>query len=47
MNTQKDDFTLAHLLVFLDLLRDEIYEELLKKHGNEAIELLRNVQNEL
>lgn len=37
---------LAQLIVMIDLFRDELYEELLKSHGNDAFELLRTAQNE-
>jgi hypothetical protein len=38
---------LAQLIILVDLFRDELYEELLKRHGNQANEILRAVQNEL
>ena len=37
---------LAQLIVMIDLFRDELYEELLKRHGKNALEILRAVQNE-
>lgn len=42
---QKKEITLAQKIVHLDLLRDELYEELLKTLGSRASELLRRIQN--
>jgi hypothetical protein len=36
---------LAQLIIMIDLFRDELYEELLKRHGKDAFELLRTAQN--
>jgi hypothetical protein len=36
---------LAEKIIQLDLLRDELYEELLKSYGLKAPEFLRAVQN--
>ncbi len=41
----KDEIKLAKKIVRLDLLRDELYEELLKTLGSRAPELLRRIQN--
>jgi hypothetical protein len=41
----KDEIKLAQKIVRLDLLRDELYEELLKSLGSRAPELLRRIQN--
>jgi hypothetical protein len=38
---------LAQLIILVDQFRDELYEELLIHHGNQANEILRAVQNEL
>ncbi|MEH7885221.1 hypothetical protein V7654_12980 [Bacillus sp. JJ1609] len=43
----QNDFSLAQLIVLLDVLRDELYEELLKSRGNQAQIILRSVQNEI
>lgn len=45
MKYQKD-LSLAQLIVLLDVLRDELYEELLKNEGNKAQIILRSVQND-
>ncbi|MFT9597311.1 hypothetical protein [Mesobacillus sp.] len=37
---------LAQLIIMIDLFRDELYEELLKRHGKHALEILRAAQNE-
>jgi hypothetical protein len=37
---------LAQLIVMVDLFRDELYEQLLKKEGMRALEILREVQND-
>jgi hypothetical protein len=42
---QKNEINLARKIVRLDLLREELYEELLKVLGSRAPELLRKVQN--
>ncbi|MEH7442163.1 hypothetical protein V7201_07455 [Bacillus sp. JJ1122] len=39
--------SLAKLIVLLDVMRDELYEELLKSRGNQAQIILRSVQNEI
>lgn len=41
----KNEVKLAEKIVQLDLLRDELYEELLKIAGSRAPELLRKIQN--
>lgn len=38
---------LAQLIILVDQFRDELYEEFLIRHGNQADEILRAVQNEL
>lgn len=43
---RKNDIQLAAKIVKLDLLRDELYEELMKQLGSKAPELLRKVQNQ-
>jgi hypothetical protein len=43
--SQQKELKLAQLIVQLDLLRDELYEELLNRLGNIAHALLRAVQN--
>ncbi|WP_404442158.1 hypothetical protein LG307_12055 [Sutcliffiella horikoshii] len=40
-----DSFKLAYDIIKLDSRRDQIWEELLKKEGNRALEILRLVQN--
>ncbi|MCM3575254.1 MULTISPECIES: hypothetical protein [Mesobacillus] len=42
----RNGLELAQLIIMVDLFRDELYEELLKRHGNDAFELLRTAQNE-
>jgi hypothetical protein len=42
----RDGIELAQLIILIDLFRDELYEELLKRHGKHALELLRTAQNE-
>lgn len=42
---RKTDITLAKKIIQLDKLRDELYEELMKKLGSKACELLRTLQN--
>lgn len=42
---RKDEINLARKIVRLDLLREELYEELLKAMGARAPELLRRIQN--
>ncbi|WP_162232610.1 hypothetical protein [Mesobacillus boroniphilus] len=37
---------LPQLIIMIDLFRDELYEELLKRHGMHAVEILRAAQNE-
>ena len=44
MNEDKA-ITLAEIIIELDLLRDELYEELVTITGNRASEILRVVQN--
>lgn len=41
----ENEIKLAKKIVRLDLLRDELYEELLKSLGSRAPELLRRIQN--
>lgn len=41
----KNEIKLAEKIVRLDLLRDELYEELLKTLGSRASELIRRIQN--
>jgi hypothetical protein len=36
---------LAHLIVVIDLFRDRLYEEFLRKNGSHAFEILRKIQN--
>ncbi|WP_176167355.1 hypothetical protein [Mesobacillus jeotgali] len=36
---------LARLIVVIDLFRDQLYEEFLRKNGSQALEILRNIQN--
>jgi hypothetical protein len=43
---QKKDIQLAETIIFLDLLRDELYEQLMSALGTQANELLRTVQND-
>ena len=43
---RKSQMDLAHLIVMIDLFRDELYEQLLKKEGIRAVEILREVQND-
>lgn len=43
---RKRQMDLAHLIVMIDLFRDELYEQLLKKEGMRAVEVLREVQND-
>ncbi len=40
-----DSFKLAHDIIKLDCRRDQIWEELLRKEGDRALEILRLVQN--
>lgn len=40
-----NEINLAKKILQLDQLRDELYEELMKKLGSEAVELLRALQN--
>jgi hypothetical protein len=42
---RKNEINLAKKIVRLDLLREELYEELLKTLGSRASELLRRIQN--
>lgn len=42
---RKNEINLAKKIVRLDLLREELYEELLKNLGSRAPELLRRIQN--
>ncbi|MBT2644133.1 hypothetical protein J7I80_17960 [Bacillus sp. ISL-41] len=42
----RNGLELAQLIIMIDLFRDQLYEELLKRHGNDAFELLRTAQNE-
>jgi hypothetical protein len=43
---QKKEITLAETIIFLDLLRDQLYEQLMDSLGAQAHELLRSVQND-
>ena len=43
---QKNEIKLAETIIFLDLLRDELYEQLMIAIGAQANELLRSVQND-
>ncbi|WP_335376159.1 hypothetical protein [Bacillus sp. JJ1122] len=43
----QNELSLAKLIVLLDVMRDELYEELLKSRGNQAQIILRSVQNEI
>ncbi|MGX6444828.1 hypothetical protein ACWM35_16580 [Neobacillus sp. K501] len=40
-----NEINLAKKILQLDQLRDELYEELMKKLGSRAVELLRALQN--
>jgi len=42
---RQNDIKLAQAIIELDLLRDELYEELVKTLGSQAFELLRKLQN--
>lgn len=42
---QKNEIKMAEKIIQLDLLRDQLYEELMRMIGNGAPELLRKVQN--
>ena len=42
---QRKDIDLAYLIIMVDAFRDELFEELLNRQGNDAQELLRAVQN--
>lgn len=42
---RKNVINLAKKIIQLDLLRDELYEELVRTAGSRAHELLRRVQN--
>lgn len=42
---EEREVKLAQLIVLLDVLRDELYEELMQALGKQAPELLRAVQN--
>ena len=41
----KNDIQLAEMIIQLDLLRDQLYEDLQNSFGSNASEFLRNVQN--
>lgn len=41
----EEDLLLARLIILLDLLRDELYEELLLRKGHQAHCILRTIQN--
>ena len=41
----QNEFKLARLIIMLDLLRDELFEELLKSKGSQAHIILRTIQN--
>ena len=40
-----ESFKLAYDIIRLDYRRDQIWEELLRKEGDRALEILRIVQN--
>lgn len=40
-----DSYKLAYDIIKLDCRRDQIWEELLRKEGDRALEILRLVQN--
>lgn len=40
-----NEIDLAKKILYLDRLRDELYEELMNKLGSRALELLRALQN--
>jgi hypothetical protein len=42
---ENEDLILARLIILLDLLRDELYEELLLRKGHQAHCILRTIQN--
>jgi hypothetical protein len=42
---QLSDKNLACLIILIDTFRDELFEELLNRKGNHAVDLLRAVQN--
>lgn len=42
---RKYEINLARKIIHLDLLREELYEELLRTLGSRAPELLRRIQN--
>lgn len=44
---KQDDIHLAYLIIHLDLLRDELFEELIHRLGNKAHALLRAAQNSI
>jgi len=41
-----NEIKLAEQILMLDKLRDELYEELMKKLGSRAHDLIREVQNQ-
>lgn len=43
---RSNEIKLAEQILKLDKLRDELYEELMKKVGSRAHELIRAVQNQ-
>jgi hypothetical protein len=43
---RSNEIKLAEQILQLDKLRDELYEELMKKLGSRAHELIRKVQNQ-
>ncbi|WP_180994266.1 hypothetical protein [Bacillus sp. Marseille-P3661] len=45
MNPNPEVIKLAKQIIELDILRDEIWEQLLQKYGHDAYVLLRNLEN--
>ncbi|WP_307191563.1 hypothetical protein [Mesobacillus stamsii] len=43
---RQKELDLAKLIVMLDLFRDQLFEQLLKKEGMQAMEILRKIQND-
>jgi len=41
-----NDIKLAEKILFLDQLRDQLYEDLMESLGSKALELLRTLQNQ-
>jgi hypothetical protein len=43
---RKSDINLAEAIIVLDMIRDQLYEELMETLGMQAQELLRRLQNQ-